>query len=267
METEIVTKPSVLIAGASRGLGAAAARAAARLGANVTLMARSADDLEQVAGEIRDAGGQALIVVGDVSLPDDCRRAVDETVARFGGLDGLVNNAGVLGPIGPLAGADREGYERNWAINVLGPVLMSREAIPHLRPNAGRILNVSSGAAIHAIEGWGAYCLAKGALNQLTRVIAAEEPNITAISFRPGVVDTEMQATIRREGSGGMPEEVYRRFVGYHRQGELLPPRLPGCVLAALVLHAPAEWSGSFLSWDEEEVRSLAERVGCSLDR
>lgn len=261
-----MTPRTVLITGASRGLGAAAARMAARLGAQIAIMARSAADLTQVAGEIEDAGGQALVLVGDVRLIDDCRQAVGETVARFGRLDGLINNAGILGPIGPLAQADIEGYERNWAVNVLGPVMMAREAIPHLRQSRGRVVNVSSGAAVHAVEGWGAYCLAKGAVNQLTRMIAAEESDITAISFRPGVVDTEMQATIRRKGRGEMPDEVHARFVGYHQQGELLPPRVPGCVLAVLAFHAPVDWSGSFLAWDEPEVRALAERFGCSLD-
>ena len=261
-----MTTPTLLITGASRGLGAVAARMAAVLGAQTALMARSSTDLEEVAAEIEGAGGQALVLAGDVRLLDDCRQAVDETVARFGRLDGLINNAGILGPIGPLAQADIEGYERNWAVNVLGPVMMMREAIPSLRQSQGRIVNVSSGAAVHAVEGWGAYCLAKGAVNQLTRMIAAEEPDITAISFRPGVVDTEMQATIRRQGRGGMPDEVYARFVGYHQQGELLPPHVPGCVLAVLALHAPADWSGSFLAWDEPKVRALAERFGCSLD-
>ena len=257
----------VLITGASRGLGAAAARMAARLGSQVALMARSVGDLAQVASEIQDAGGQALALSGDVRLVGDCRRVVDETVAHFGRIDALINNAGILGPIGPLAQADIEGYEKNWAVNVLGPVMMFREALPHLRQRKGRILNVSSGAAVHAVEGWGAYCLAKGAMNQLTRMIAAEEPDVTAISFRPGVVDTEMQATIRRQGRNGMPDEVYHRFVSYHQQGALLPPRIPGCVLAVLALHAPAEWSGSFLSWDDPEVQSLAERFGCPLDQ
>jgi NAD(P)-dependent dehydrogenase (short-subunit alcohol dehydrogenase family) len=261
-----VTTPTVLITGASRGLGAAAARMAAGLGAQVAIMARSARDLEQVASEIEGAGGHALVLAGDVRLADHCRQAVGETVDRFGRLDSLINNAGILGPIGPLAQADVEGYEKNWAVNVLGPVMMTREAIPHLRQSKGRVVNVSSGAAVHAVEGWGAYCLAKGAVNQLTRMITAEEPGITSISFRPGVVDTEMQATIRHKGRGGMPDEVYARFVGYHQQGELLPPRTPGCVLAVLALHAPAEWSGAFLSWDEPEVWALAKRFGCSLD-
>jgi NAD(P)-dependent dehydrogenase (short-subunit alcohol dehydrogenase family) len=260
-----VSRPAVLVTGASRGLGAAAARAVARMGANVALMARSAGDLESVAGEIREAEGRALAVAGDVSLAGDCRRVVAETVEHFGRLDGLVNNAGILGPIGPLAEADVEGYRENWAVNVLGPLLMAREAIPHLRQSRGRILNISSGAAVHAVEGWGAYCLAKGAVNQLTRMIAAEEPGITAISFRPGVVDTEMQVLIRNQGGEGMPAEVHDRFVRYYQEGQLLPPEVPGCVLAALVLRAPAEWSGAFLSWDENEVRTLAERAGCSL--
>ncbi len=258
---------TILITGASRGLGAAAARAAAQLGANVALMARSPADLEAVAEDVRRTGGRALVLPGDVSRPQDAERVVAATVEQFRGLDALVNNAGILGPVAPLAEAEAGAWTDNWATNVLGPVLLTAAALPYLRERSGRVINVSSGAAVNAVPGWAAYCVSKAAVTHLTRVIAAEEPDVTAISFRPGVVDTEMQATIRREGAPGMPAEVYERFVAYHRQGELLPPAVPGCALAVLAFYTPPEWSGAFLSWDEEQVQSLVRRYACSAAR
>jgi NAD(P)-dependent dehydrogenase (short-subunit alcohol dehydrogenase family) len=136
-------------------------------------------------------------------------------------------------------------------------MMLTQAALPHLRLGAGRVINVSSGAAVNATPGWAAYCAAKAALNQFTSVLAAEESTLTAIAFRPGIVDTEMQATIRREGSTSMSSTDYARFVQYHEQGELLPPQVPGVALAVLALHAPPQWSGAFLSWDEEKVQAL----------
>lgn len=252
-----MSQPTVLITGASRGLGAAAARTTAQMKTNVVLMARSAGDLESVAQEIRAAGGQALAVVGDVREAAGCQQAVAEAVDHFGGVDALINNAGILDPISSIADGDPRTWEENWAVNVLGPVMMTQAVIPHLRQGKGRVINVSSGAAVSAISGWAAYCVAKAALNHFTRVLAEEEPSITAIALRPGVVDTSMQKQIRREGARGMPAEVHARFLRYHEEGELLPPALPACSLTTLALYAPVEWSGAFLSWNDEMVLSL----------
>lgn len=252
-----MSKPTVLITGASRGLGAATARTTAQMNAHVVLMARSSGDLEAVATEIRAGGGQALVVVGDVREAADCQRVVSTTLDHFGRLDALVNNAGILDPISPIAEGDPRAWERNWAVNVLGPVMMTQAVLPHLRQGTGRVINVSSGAAVSAISGWAAYCVAKAAVNHFTRLLAEEEPAITTIAFRPGVVDTSMQQQIRREGARGMPAQVHARFLRYHEEGELLPPAVPACSLTTLALYAPAEWSGTFLAWNEEKVLSL----------
>ena len=255
--------PTVLISGASRGLGAATARTSAQLGANVVLMAWSEDALVAVAREIETSGGQVLVVVGDVSHVADCHRAVAEGIQRFGHLDALVNNAGTLAPIAPFADSDSEAWRKSWAVNVLGPVVLSQAALPYLRLAQGRIVNVSSGAAVHVIPGWAAYCVSKAALNHLTRALAEEEPSITAIAFRPGIVDTAMQATIREQGAEGMPGDAYERFVRYYEEGELLPPEVPACALSVLALFAPHEWSGLFLPWDHDDLQSLVRRFAC----
>jgi NAD(P)-dependent dehydrogenase (short-subunit alcohol dehydrogenase family) len=256
-----MTTQTVIITGASRGLGEAVAYAAADLGANVVLNARSAEAIEEIARFIRDAGGSALAVPGDVGRPEDCHNVVEKTVAKFGRIDAVVNNAGILEPIAPIADADPAAWEYNLAVNVLGPLMLTQAALPQLRRRQGRVINVSSGAAVSAVPGWGAYCVAKGGLNQFNRVLAAEEAAITAVAVRPGVVDTAMQATIREHGQTGMTADAHARFVRYHEQGELLSPARPGRALVMLALYAPPDWSGEFLSWDDEKVQKLEEMV------
>lgn len=248
---------TVVVTGASRGLGAAIARLAAQLGANVVLNARSVGDLEQVAQNIRKAGGTALIAAGDVSQPEECQAVVKQAIERFGRIDALVNNAGMLEPLEPLANITLDAWQQNLAVNLLGPIVLTQAALPHLRESNGRVINVSTGAALDPIVGAAAYSVAKAALNQFTRALAGEERDITAIAFRPGVVDTEMQALIRRTGEEGMPPEVYESFVRYHREGDLLPPETPGRAGAILALYVPRAWSGEFLSWNADKVQAL----------
>lgn len=236
------------------------AEQAAGLGAAVVLSARSEVALARVAGQIKDGGGTTLVVPGDVTRMADNTRLVEATLAHFGRIDALVNNAGILTPIATFAEADPAGWERNIAVNLLGPMMLTQAALPHLRKINGRVINVSSGAAESPIPGWVAYCAAKAALNQFTAVLAKEEAAITAIAVRPGVVDTAMQATIRREGRTNMLAAEHARFVGYYEDGELLPPERPGEAIALLALYAPAGWSGQFIAWDEKRVSRLAEK-------
>lgn len=258
-----MTTPTVIVTGASRGLGAATARAVAQLGANVVLMARSTDDLGAVAQAIEATGGRALPVTGDVTQPADCERLITDTVKAFGQVDAVVNNAGTISPVARIADADPQAWQKSWAVNLLGPVVLTRAALPLLRQCHGKVINVSSGAAINAVQGWAAYCSAKAALNHFTRLLAEEEPEITSIAFRPGAVETAMQAVIRQEGAQGMSEERHASFVRRHKEGELLPPEVPGCALAVLALYAPREWSGAFLPWNREELQSLVRKFAC----
>jgi NAD(P)-dependent dehydrogenase (short-subunit alcohol dehydrogenase family) len=258
-----MTTPTVVITGASRGLGAATARIASQMEANVVLMARSADDLAAVAHEIEAAGGRALPVSGDVTRPADCQRLIAEAAQTFGGVDAVVNSAGTIRPIARIADADPRAWQENWAVNLLGPVQLTRAALPLLRQTHGRVIHVSSGAAIKVIQGWAAYCTAKAALNHFSRLLAEEEPEITSIAFRPGVVETAMQAVIRHEGAESMLDEEHARFVREHEEGILLPPEVPACALAVLALYAPPEWSGTFLPWNHEDLQSLVRRFAC----
>lgn len=253
--------PVVIITGASRGLGAAGARACASLGAHVVLSARSEADLEQTAERIRAAGGEATVIPADVRIERDCRRLVGSTVEQFDRIDALVNNAGTLDPIQRIEHADPHAWQVNWQVNVLGPVMLSRAALPALRRSSGRVVNVSSGAAVRPIVGWGAYSSAKAAVTHLTEILAEEEPSITTVALRPGAVDTEMQSLIRDSGAREMESEAYLEYVRRHEQDQLLPPEKPGRAMAALALACSPDWSGQLIQWDENRVAELVDRL------
>jgi NAD(P)-dependent dehydrogenase (short-subunit alcohol dehydrogenase family) len=251
---------TVIITGASSGIGAATVRWVSRLGANVVLFARSKDGLDSVEAEIQRSGGPAFGVAGDIRQPRDCQRLIESTLDRFGTIDGLVNNAGIVGPMGSVAEGDFEAWRQNWEVNVLGPVRLTQMAIPHLRQSSGRIVNVSSGFAIKPVPGLAAYCTAKAALNQFTRVLAEEETSLTALSIRPGAVDTALQREIREQADGSTPKPGVHIGSGQFDGGDLLSPEVPGQIIAVLALHAPRAWNGDFLSWNDERVQELVKQ-------
>jgi NAD(P)-dependent dehydrogenase (short-subunit alcohol dehydrogenase family) len=243
--------PVIIVTGASRGLGASVALWLGKAGCKVSLMARSKAELKRVAEHVERMGGNSMPFSADVADPAACRRVVEETFKSFGRLDGLVNNAAVLQPLAPVALADSESWRYNIEVNLLGPFYMSRVAIPHLRKQKGRIVNVSSGAANSPIESASAYCITKSGLNYFTRLLAAEEPDLTCVAVRPGVVDTQMQELIRKEGPNTMPPERVSYFLNLKAEGQLESPYVPARSIAWLALHAPKEFSGSFMSYDD----------------
>jgi NAD(P)-dependent dehydrogenase (short-subunit alcohol dehydrogenase family) len=193
----------VLVTGASRGIGAAASIALAKAGAAVMLAARDGALAETVAAGITASGGTAAAAVCDVSDYAAVTSLVADTVARFGKLDVLINNAGVIDPIGPVATADPAAWARNIEINLIGAFHCIRACLEPMRAaGSGTIVNVSSGAAHRPLEGWSAYCTGKAGLAMLTRAVALEngEAGIRVFGFAPGTIDTDMQVTIRASG-------------------------------------------------------------------
>lgn len=162
----------VIITGASTGIGRATAIAFYRAGARLVLAARSTADLEQLATEL---GGHevALPVTVDVSDPDQCQMLIDSAVAHFGGIDVLVNNAGMIvsGPFEHLQPGD---IERQFAVNYFGVVYCTRAALPHLKRSRGVVVNVSSIAGFVGTPTSGAYSASKAALNNFGQSLAAE---------------------------------------------------------------------------------------------
>lgn len=210
-------RPVAVVTGASRGLGAGlAARFAAR-GYGLGLCARhepaappvphlstSGESATEVEGDAVGRGAAASRVVTaavDVTDPAAVDRFAADVVARLGRIDLWVNNAGLLAPIAPLRDADPAELRANVEVNVLGVMYGSAAFARHVRsrPGGGVLVNISSGAATRAYEGWAAYCASKAAVDHLTRVVAVEEAEagLRAFAVAPGVVDTEMQAAIR----------------------------------------------------------------------
>ncbi|MCU0907202.1 MAG: SDR family oxidoreductase [Rhodobacteraceae bacterium] len=191
---------AVLITGASRGIGEAAARAFAAAGARVALASR---DRARMSALARDMGPGTLVLPCDVADAKQVADAVAATIRAFGRLDVLVNNAGLVDPIAPLADADPAAWAQTIAVNLTGVFHGMHAALPAmLRQGGGTILTVSSGAAHNPVEGWSAYCASKAGAAMLTRMAHHEYGlrGIRAIGLSPGTVATDMQAAIKASG-------------------------------------------------------------------
>ncbi len=197
---------TAIVTGASRGIGAEIAKLFAEEGANVVCAARTLNEgdhmlegsLSNTVKQITDAGGSALAIAANVSAEEDCRHLVDETVARFGAVDILVNNA-ALSYFVPIVDFDVNRWTRAFGVNVHGPFMLSKFVLPGMiERNSGAIINVSSGAAIgpgrgpYEVTGAGGtlYGATKAALERMTQGLAQEirDYNIAVTCYSPSQV-------------------------------------------------------------------------------
>lgn len=200
------------ITGASRGLGAGLAARFAEHGVQLGLCARREPE--------RPAGSDAMTASVDVTDVAHLERFADAVAETLGPIDLWINNAGVLDPMGPLRELEPDHISRALAINVGGVITGTQIFIDRSAeaPPARRVLaNISSGAASSIYQGWSVYGAAKAAVDQLTRVVAAEEPSLVCHSVAPGVVDTDMQAFIREQDEETFP--AIARFQEIYEQG------------------------------------------------
>ncbi|MEU6910699.1 SDR family NAD(P)-dependent oxidoreductase [Streptomyces coeruleorubidus] len=195
-----LTGTVALVTGASSGIGAATARELAEHGASVALVARRKDRLEDLAAEIEKAGGTTLVVEADITDRNQAEGAVEQVVERFGRLDTLVNNAGLM-LLGPVVGADAEEWDRMIAVNLQGLLYTTRAALPHLLRAAEQgprqvadIVNISSQAGRAASKGYGVYNLTKFGVNGFTESLRQElaQRHVRVGVLEPGAVETEL---------------------------------------------------------------------------
>jgi len=182
-----------VVTGASKGIGAAIAKALAGEGAAVAVnYASSRKGADQVVAEIEKKGGKAVAIQGDMSKPDDVVRLFAETKQALGKPNVLVNNAGVF-QFDPLEQVKPEEFHRQFDINVLGPILAAREAASYFGEDGGSIINVSSVVSTRAFPHSVIYSATKGALDSVTRVLAAElgPKKIRVNTVAPGMIETE----------------------------------------------------------------------------
>ena len=185
--------PTAIITGASRGLGLALARALAERSWNLVLDARGGDALQKVAEELSSTT-EVVAVAGDVA-DEDHREQLVEAARAMGGPDLLVNNASLLGPSPQpkLADYPLDVFRTVYDVNVTAPLALVQQALPLLSQSPqGRILNVTSDAGVEGYEGWGGYGSSKAALEQLSRVLAAEHPDLKVWWLDPGDMNTQM---------------------------------------------------------------------------
>jgi NAD(P)-dependent dehydrogenase (short-subunit alcohol dehydrogenase family) len=207
-----------VVTGASRGLGAGMAEVFAAEGMRLGLCARTVPAVPE--------GALAVSVSVDVSEAGALDRFAGQVIDAFGRIDLWINNAGVLAPIGPLVHADPDEVSGNIGINLVGTANGTAAFGRHVRsrPGGGLLVNISSGAANRAYEGWAAYCASKAGVEMLTEVVSLEEQKsgLRAYALAPGVVDTDMQAMVRSTPDDRFP--AGERFRRLHNEGRLGTP-------------------------------------------
>jgi NAD(P)-dependent dehydrogenase (short-subunit alcohol dehydrogenase family) len=184
------TDKTAIVTGASRGLGLALATGLAEAGWRLVVDARDGDAL---AAAVWELPGSHLVLPGDVTDPAH-RAALIEAAQRMGGPDLLVNNAGILGPSPqpPLASYPLAALHEVYQVNVFAPLALTQAALPALRARAGAVVNVTSDAAVEPYPGWGGYGSAKAAVEQVSRILAVEEPALRVWWVDPGDLRTRM---------------------------------------------------------------------------
>lgn len=244
-----------LVTGASRGLGAAIVDQLTALGYAVLATARDEKGLQ------KRYHSNLLVqyIPADLSDPESARRLAQAVRERFGHLDGLVNNAGVIGPIARLGEADTKAWSISVNINFITPALLMAECLRAFPDQCKRIVNISSGAAVKTVEGWSAYCSAKAGLLHLASVAAVEYPEAAIFSLRPGVVDTDMQGEIR--DSDGMNQADLDKFRDLKSSGQLEPPEVPARAAAWLAVAGPHSLSGKMVEYAAPEVKAGVEAL------
>ena len=241
-----MTDKVVLITGASRGIGEAAARGFAAAGAKVALAARGKDRIASIAGEI---GSGAMAIPCDVSRFWEVEAAVGATVSEFGRLDVLIGNAGAIEPISRMAEADPDDWGQVIDINLKGVFYGMRAALPvMLEQGCGTVLTVSSGAAYSPVEAWSHYCSSKAGAAMLTRSLHKEygDLGIRAMGLSPGTVATEMQREIKASGINPVSQLDW---------SDHIPPEWPARALMWMCGAEADPWLGEDVNLREDEIR------------
>ena len=241
---------TVIVTGASRGIGEAAAEVFAAAGANVALLARSERDIRDIARRI---GAQALAIPCDVTDFASVQGAVEKAEAAFGPTEVLINNAGAVEPISHLAKADPAGWDMVVDINLKGVFYGMRTVMPGMIERGhGTILTVSSGAAHNPVEGWSHYCASKAGAAMLTRCADKEtrHAGMRIMGLSPGTVATQMQKEIKASGINPVSQLNW---------SDHIPPDWPARALLWMCEPEADEFIGEEISLRDEGIRR---RVG-----
>ncbi|KAL2062227.1 hypothetical protein VTL71DRAFT_6493 [Oculimacula yallundae] len=244
---------NVLVTGASRGIGLAIARFLLKDSHKVFLVARTAKPMEELKKEFP---GQVEYLAADLGDFEVGPKAISLALSSFSTLDALILNHGTLSPVKPIEESSPSEWRKAYDVNFFSLIGFIQPAIPALRSSKGKVIMTSSGASSSTYKTWGAYGSSKAAMNHLAGTLANEEPLITTVSVRPGVVDTDMQIEVRSHNKV-MDSTDAAKFKSLHEEGKLLKPEQPGNVMARLAVGAQKELSGKFLSWNDKELAAF----------
>lgn len=224
-----------LVTGGSRGIGEAIAHAYAAAGAKVVVASRKQEGVDRVAADIRAAGGEALGLAAHTGSEEAINHTVAQTVATFGGIDIVVNNAATNPHFGPMLTAEESHWDKIVDVNVKGYFRVIKACVPSMKARGGgKVINIASIAGLEPQPLMGVYCVSKAAVIMMTQVLAAElaGDNIQVNAIAPGFIKTKFSAAIWQN------EEVNNAVLGQIPQGRMAEPdELTGM---AIYLAAPA---------------------------
>ncbi|PSJ71458.1 short-chain dehydrogenase [Sphingobacteriales bacterium UPWRP_1] len=197
-----------IVTGASKGIGEAIARLFALAGAKVVVSSRNQEAVQQVARSISEEGGQAFAVAAHTGVVSQLEQLVEKTVAHFGGIDILVNNAATNPVFGPVLHTGEDAFDKIMSVNVKGPFLLCQKAYPELVKHGGSIINISSIGGLSPEEYLGIYSVSKAALISLTKVLASEwgSVGIRVNAICPGLIKTKFSKALWND------EKMLERF-------------------------------------------------------
>jgi NAD(P)-dependent dehydrogenase (short-subunit alcohol dehydrogenase family) len=230
-----------VITGGGTGIGRALAISLALRGQNVLIIGRREDKLRMTA----DVSPLITFLCADITMSVG-RAEIRAHLRRVPRLSGLVHNAGVIEPIVPISALDETSFQTILSTNLEAPLLLTQQLLNQL--TGGRVLHIGSGAAYFPIKGWAGYCVSKAALAMLTRCWQLESSTVSFASVKPGIIDTDMQATIR--ASVAMHPEKQDFFETLYATKRLIKPEAVAAFLTWLLLDVPVAVYGRDEEWD-----------------
>ena len=248
-----------IITGGGRGLGRSVALAFGKEGAKVVVAARTQEEIEHVAEELRSLRKDAIAIPTDVSSEDQVSQMVKKALEAYGTIDILVNNAGARGPIAPIHEIPLAEWEQTLRVNLTAAFLCTKAVIPvMIKKKEGKIINVAT--TMTPRPNLTPYMVAKAGLIHLTKQLSRElkDYNIQVNAIHPGVMDTQMQEEIRKAGAKAIGTDMFERL---KEEGILHPPSEPAKLVLFLASRAADGITGEYLSFDDKEVKFLISRA------
>ena len=248
-----------IITGGGRGLGRSIALAFGKQGAKVVLAARTKEEIDHVADELRSLKKDTIAIPTDISDENQVTHLVRRTLGAYGTIDILVNNAGARGPIGPIYEISLSEWEQTLRINLTAAFLCTKAVLPVLmEKKEGKIINVAT--TMTARPNLTPYMVAKAGLIHFTKQLSRElkDYNIQVNAIHPGVMDTRMQEEIRKAGAKAIGTDMFERL---KEEGILHPPDEPAKLILFLASKEADGITGEYLSFDDKEVKFLISKI------